>query len=299
MPPYHISTQASSTGGSFIVRESSHNRHRFTCARDDLSHPYPSAQDVYVRSNTYNSLEEFSDLSLSDFFIAHRRVARHKLERLELNPFCAGLLSQGVQSTFERREPYNDILEAAMGYTGACGVAVMDEVAIINERVDVTMLQVDLVKDEVETLKEQLRNERELRQQLARSLADARTIANGLVGEVGRLRDQVTGMVMRSVRPVPLAERAQALTPFRGRLVPIGEPIGIVEDSEDGDSEVEEVEGPTTTPDSMEEVVDFGEEEERQAEDARRRDELTSHAEIECARVDPSPEYVDPPLYDD
>ena len=72
------------------------------------------------------------------------------------------------------------------------------------------------MKDEVETLREQLRNERELRQQLARSLADARTIADGLVGEVGRLRDQVTGMVMRSVRPVPLVERAQALTPFRG-----------------------------------------------------------------------------------
>ena len=211
MPPYHLSTQASSTGG-----ESSHNRHRFTCARDDLSRPYPSAQDIYVRSNTYNSLEEFSDLSLSDFFIAHRRVARRKLERLEPNPFCAGLLSWGVQSTFERREPYNDILEAAMGYAGACGVAVMDEVAIVNERVDITMLQVDLVKEELEMLKEQLADEQELRRQLARSLADARTIADGLVGEVGRLRDQVTGMVMRSVCLVPLAERAQALTPFRG-----------------------------------------------------------------------------------
>ena len=88
---------------------------------------------------------------------------------------------------FERREPYNDILEAAMGYAGVCGVVVMDEVVIVNERVDVTMLQVDLVKDEVETLKEQLANERELRRQLARSLADARTIADGLVGEVGRL----------------------------------------------------------------------------------------------------------------
>ena len=54
------------------------------------------------------------------------------------------------------------------------------------------------------------------RQQLARSLADARTIADRLVGEVGRLRDQVTGMVMRSVCPVPLAERAQVLTPFWG-----------------------------------------------------------------------------------
>ena len=82
-------------------------------------------------------------------------------------------------------------------------------------------------------------------------------------------------------------------------MTPIGEPIGIVEDSADGDSEVEEVKGSTTTPDSMEEVVDFGAEEERQAEDARRWEEITFHAEIERARVDPSPEYVDPPLYDD
>ena len=175
----------------------------------------------------------------------------------------------------------------------------MDEVAVVNERVDVAVLQVDLVKDEADRLREQLRDEWELHQQLARSLADARTITDGLVGEVGRLRDQVTGMVMRSVRPVPLVERAQALTPFWGRLVPIGEPIGVVEDSEDEDSEVEEVEGPTMTPDSMEEVVDFGEEEGRQAEDARRWGDLTFHAEVERAWADPSPEYVDPPLYDD
>ena len=109
----------------------------------------------------------------------------------------------------------------------------------------------------------------------------------------------MTGMVMRSVRPVPLAKRAQALTPFRGQLVSIGEPIGVVEDLEDEHSEVEKVEGPTTTPDSMEEVVDFGEEEERQAEDARCRGNLTFHTEVECAWADPSPEYVDPPLYDD
>ena len=186
-----------------------------------------------------------------------------------------------------------------MGYAGACGVAAMDEVAVVNQRVDVVVFQVDLVKVEVDRLREQLRDEWELRQQLARSLADARTIADGLVGEVGRLRDQVTGMVMRSIHPVPLAKRAQALTPFRSRLVPIGEPIGIVEDSEVEDLEVEEVEGPTATPDSMEEVVDFGEEEERQAEDVRRQGNITFHAEIERARADPSPEYVDPPLYDD
>src|SRR5260370_35048148 len=36
----------------------------------------------------------------------------------------------------ERREPYNAVLEAAMGYSGACSVAVMDDVALVNEKVD-------------------------------------------------------------------------------------------------------------------------------------------------------------------
>src|SRR5258705_9257426 len=36
----------------------------------------------------------------------------------------------------ERREPYNAVLEAAMGYTGACSVAAMDDLALANEKVD-------------------------------------------------------------------------------------------------------------------------------------------------------------------
>ena len=36
----------------------------------------------------------------------------------------------------ERREPYNTVLEAAMGYAGACSVAAMDNLALVNEKVD-------------------------------------------------------------------------------------------------------------------------------------------------------------------
>jgi len=39
----------------------------------------------------------------------------------------------------ERREPYNVVLEASMGYAGACSVAVMDDVALVNEKVDKLM----------------------------------------------------------------------------------------------------------------------------------------------------------------
>ena len=49
------------------------------------------------------------------------------------------LLSQGVQVGLERREPYNPIVEASIGYAGATAIAVMDEVAYVNERQDERM----------------------------------------------------------------------------------------------------------------------------------------------------------------
>ena len=49
------------------------------------------------------------------------------------------LLSQGVQVSLKRREPYDPILEASIGYTGATAIAVMDEVAYVNERQDERM----------------------------------------------------------------------------------------------------------------------------------------------------------------
>src|SRR5258705_11958153 len=73
------STHATSLSGSFVEGSSSHNQHRFASARDDLSRPYPSDRDVYRCSNTHNPDEdEFADLGLSDFFLAHLWVSRRK-----------------------------------------------------------------------------------------------------------------------------------------------------------------------------------------------------------------------------
>ena len=46
------------------------------------------------------------------------------------------LLSRGVWAGLERREPYNLILEASIGYAGAAAIAVMDKVVFVNERQD-------------------------------------------------------------------------------------------------------------------------------------------------------------------
>ena len=83
MPASRISIR-SGAHGSFVLRESNFNRDRFVSAQDDLSRPYPKAEDVYLQSDASNPEEEFADLGLSDFFIAHRRVARRKLDCLQL-----------------------------------------------------------------------------------------------------------------------------------------------------------------------------------------------------------------------
>ncbi len=74
-------------------------------------------------------------LDLHDLISAGKRVSRKKLDRLELTNYQAGLLSRGVQVTMDRREPYNRVVEACVGYAGAVGVTAFDELATVNEKV--------------------------------------------------------------------------------------------------------------------------------------------------------------------
>ena len=84
MPAQRNAYQSIASSGSFIMRASLHNRDRFSSARDDLSRPYPSYEDVYLHSNTSNpGSDEFQDLGLNDFLVAQRRVARQKLEHCQ------------------------------------------------------------------------------------------------------------------------------------------------------------------------------------------------------------------------
>ena len=94
MPAQRNAYQSIASSGSFVMRASLHNRDRFSSARDDLSRPYPSYEDVYLRSNTSNlGSDEFQDLGLNNFLVAQRQVARRKLEHLQLTPYQGSLFS--------------------------------------------------------------------------------------------------------------------------------------------------------------------------------------------------------------
>ena len=54
---------------------------------------------------------------------------------LQLTSYQAGLLSRGVQSRMDPREPFNQVLDTVIGFAGAVGVAAFDDMAHVNERV--------------------------------------------------------------------------------------------------------------------------------------------------------------------
>ena len=116
-----------------------YNQHNFQSTRGRSLAPYPSAKEAFRWSNSYSPTDDFSSLGLSDFFITHWWVACHWLNRLTLPSNTQELLAQGVQVGLECRKPYNPILEASISYTGATAVAIIDEVAFVNERQDKRM----------------------------------------------------------------------------------------------------------------------------------------------------------------
>src|ERR1700743_1193258 len=171
---------------------SSFNQHNFRTARGSLSVPYPSAEEAFRWSNFHAPTNDFSTLGLSDFFITHRLVARHRLDRLSLPGNTQELLSWGVGVNLERREPYDPILEASIGYAGAAAVAVMDEVAFVNERQDERMEGIEegalSLVSRVVSVEEENRQLREVQQAQEERIGWDRERIRDLEQLVGRLR---------------------------------------------------------------------------------------------------------------
>ena len=309
---------------------SSYNQHNFCTARGSLLVPYPSTEEAFCSSNTHAPTDNFSQLGLSDFFIAHQRVARHQLDCLSLSNNTQELLSQGVQVGLERREPYDLILEASIGYAGAAAVAVMDKVAFVNERQDKRMEGIEegalslvsrvvSVEEENHQLREvqraqeeQIVRDGERIWDLERSCGTLRTLINSLVEIVGLVQNDVAQIYHCFVnnRVNRQAERqsdqVQMLVAHEGRLILIEEPIDLAErrltlhphdviDLTDDSDDVM----PGTSGSSVESIRDFGEEEEQ----ARNEEGETIEAEVCRAMADPAPEYLppyqDPPGIDD
>ena len=211
------------------------------------------------------------------------------------------------------------VLEASLGYAASCSVVVMDEVADLNERVDVEMREVEedvrTLKGEVVELRDELREVREAHGQLSHQVGELNTLAEDMCRQLRlpqtpkeraaarikadlRAADQRRQMDEEEVtdsewecHALRLAERravrrASTLVGFQGRLVPIGEP----DHAESPPREIIDL-----TDDSEDDVLDLSSEEEQQAREEECMGVLTFHAEVERARADSAPEYEAPP----
>ena len=110
----------------------------------------------FEQSDTHHPTSTFNDLWNADFVLAATRVSRRQLSQLEISPYQEALLARGVCRWHWGQAP-DGWMEQAMGYTGAIGTMLMDEMAGICGRVEerFTGIQTDIGKLEMELLKAQ------------------------------------------------------------------------------------------------------------------------------------------------
>ena len=108
----------------------------------------------FEQSDTHRPTSTFDDLWNANFVLVATCVGRHRLSRLEISPYQEALLARGI-----RRRHWGQALdgrmEQAMGYSGAVGTMLMDEMAGICERAEgrFTGIRMDIGKLETELLK--------------------------------------------------------------------------------------------------------------------------------------------------
>ena len=112
------------------------------------------AASFFERSDTHRPTSTFDDLWNADFVLAATRVGRRQLSRLEVSPYQEALLARGVCRRHRGQAP-DGRMEQVMGYTGAVGTMLMDEMAGVCGRAEerFTGIRTDISKLETELLK--------------------------------------------------------------------------------------------------------------------------------------------------
>ena len=116
--------------------------------------PYSMATSFFEQSNTHHLASSLNDLWNEDFVLAASHVSHCQLSRLEVSPYQEALLVRGICHRHWGQVP-DGWMEQVMGYAGAIGTMLMDEVASVCGRVEerFTSIQMDIGKLEMELLK--------------------------------------------------------------------------------------------------------------------------------------------------
>ena len=120
----------------------------------DIHTPYSMAASFFERSNTHCPLLMFDDLWNANFVLASTCVSCCQLSLLEISPYQEALLGRGICCRHRGQAP-DGRMEQAMGYTGAVGTMLIDEMVGVCGRAEerFTGIQTDIGKLEIELLK--------------------------------------------------------------------------------------------------------------------------------------------------
>ena len=116
--------------------------------------PYSTAALFFEQSDTHCPTSMFDNLWNTDFVLVATHVGCCQLSRLEISPYQEALLGRGICCQHWGQAP-DGWMEQAMGYAGAVGTMLMDEMASVCGRAEerFTGIRTDIGKLELELLK--------------------------------------------------------------------------------------------------------------------------------------------------
>ena len=114
------------------------NPHHHTCARQSVSDPYLSAEEIFLCSNTSepDPQENFGDLFLADLVLANKCVGCRRLVRYwdNFQEDLLGLLDRGLQMDMDVDEPGRGReISYSIGYSVSVGMGLLGEINTLRE----------------------------------------------------------------------------------------------------------------------------------------------------------------------
>ena len=186
------------------------------------------AASFFEQSDTHHPVSLFDNLWNEDFVLAASCVSCCQLSQLEVSPYQEALLARGACHQHQGQIPDGQ-MEQVMGYTGAIGTMLMDEMAGVCGRAEerFTGIQMDTMVNNMNGLLE-------LNCQMIQHILQLRMSQVHGWGNLIVVNDSSDEDVLdTALVPVPV--------PVEHRLVPIAELTESVESSKEEDDSGDEV----------------------------------------------------------
>ena len=107
--------------------------------------PYPSSEDVFLRSNhSVNEDDDFADLSLPDFIHVQDRIAHHRFRRYRnhMNSGERGLFGRRLEDMEVVSEVHDTPIEVATSFAASLGMALYQNDVEMEDRVRISCLDI-------------------------------------------------------------------------------------------------------------------------------------------------------------